>query len=131
MHNDSIQSLRGALIDLCEQSQIELETGYTGSFCTLSDDPRENKGLRCIQNKEMERNNPSLREGGGWGESFTHPQGRSQSLASDLSLKEGNLGEGERNMSEQSESQRSRGNKDSTQGARHETHLHLKSNNPQ
>lgn len=36
------------------------------------------------------------------GESFTHPQGRSQSLASDLTLKEGNLGEGGRNMSEQS-----------------------------
>lgn len=39
----------------------------------------------------------------GGGESFTHPEGRSQSLASDLALKEGNLGEGERNVSEQSE----------------------------
>jgi len=45
-----------------------------------------------------------LSKKGGRGESFTHPQGRSQSLASDLPLKEGNLGEGERNMFEQSES---------------------------
>lgn len=102
MHNGFIQAA-GALIDLSEQSKIEQETGYSSSFCTLSVDPRENKRLRCIQNKEMGKNSPSLREGRGGGGSFTHPQGRSQSLASDLSLKEGNLGEGERNMSEQSE----------------------------
>lgn len=90
---------------------MELETGYGSSFCALSGDPRENKGLRCIQNKEMGRNGPSLREGREVGSlSPTSPplQARSQCLASDLSLKEGNLGEGERNMSEQSEEQRSR-----------------------
>lgn len=53
----------GALIDPSEHSKIELETGYGSSFYTLSGDPRENKGLRCIQNKEMGRNSPSLREG--------------------------------------------------------------------
>ena len=103
LHNESIQ-----VIDLPKQSEIEAETGYSSSFCTLSVDSRENKGLRCVQNKEMGRHNPSLKEGCGRGESFTHPQGRSQSLTSDLSLKEGNLGEGERNMSEQSEKLRSK-----------------------
>lgn len=78
-----------------------METEYRESFCTLSGDPRENKRLRCIQNREKGGQHIS-HEGGGVGESFTHPRGRSESLTSDLSLKEGNLGEGERNMSEQS-----------------------------
>lgn len=37
-------SATGALIDLPEQSKIELETGYGSSFYTLSGDPREKKG---------------------------------------------------------------------------------------
>lgn len=84
-----------------EQSKIEAETEYRESFCTLSGDPREKKRLRCIQNRKNGGQHIS-HEGGGAGESFTHPRGRSESLTSDLSLKEGNLGEGERNMSEQS-----------------------------
>lgn len=92
----------GAVIDPFELSKIQLETGYCSSFCTLSVDPRENKGLRCIQNKEMGRN-AHLSKKGRRGESSTHPQGRSQSLTSDLPLKEGNSGEGEGNMFEQSE----------------------------
>lgn len=61
----------------------------------------------------------------GGGESFTRPEGRSQSLASDLALKEGNLGEGEGNVSEQGEQQSSDGNKESqTQEARRITYLH-------
>lgn len=66
----------------------------------------------------------SLMEGVGGGESFTHPEGRSQSLTSDPALKEGNLGEGEGDVSEQGERQRSSGNKESTQEARRITHLH-------
>lgn len=56
------------------------------------------------------------------GSPSARPRGRSESLTSDLSLKEGNLGEGERNMSEQSKSKESGGNKDST----HEAYLRLK-----
>lgn len=68
---------------------------------------------------------PSLMVRAGGGESFTHPEGRSQSLASDLALKEGNLGEGEGNVSEQGEQQSSDGNKESqTQEARRITYLH-------
>lgn len=74
-----------------------------------------------------ERAHLSWRGGaGGGGETFTHPEGRSQSLTSDLALKEGNLGEGEGegDMSEQGEQPRSSGNKEPTQEARHNTHLH-------
>lgn len=51
------------LIDPSEQSKIESETRYGSSFCTLSGEPREDKRLRCIQNKEMGGNRTSLMEG--------------------------------------------------------------------
>lgn len=43
-HKDSIHLPPELLLISPEQSKIELETGYGGSFCTLSGDPREKKG---------------------------------------------------------------------------------------
>lgn len=111
IHNKSTQ-----LAKKKKRKKKNLKSGWkldTAAFSALSVDPREHKGLRCIQNKEMGRQRIS--KGKGRGRTLAHPQGRSQSLACDLSLKGGNLGEGERNMSEQSEKQRGRRNKGSTE----------------
>lgn len=59
------------LIDPTEQSIIELETRYGSSFCTLSGEPREDKRLRCIQNKEMGGTEHLSWRGGRWG--VLHP----------------------------------------------------------
>ena len=69
------------------------------THCQVSQGRIRDSGVYKIK-KWGEQNISHGGEGGG--ESFTHPQGRSESLTSDLSLKEGNLGEGEKNMSEQS-----------------------------
>lgn len=49
----------------------------TAALSALSVDPREHKGLRCIQNKEMGRHSVSLKEEGGGGPSPTPRVGHS------------------------------------------------------
>lgn len=97
-----------------EQSKIEAETEYQESFRTLSGDPRRIRDSGVYKIKRWGGGQHISHEGEGGRESFTHPRGRSESLTSDLSLKEGNLGEGERNMSKQGKKKESGRNKESS-----------------
>lgn len=89
---------------VCTKNPHKLQERWkpdTAARSALSADPGEKKGLRCIQNTEMQRHSISLKEEGGGGPSPTPRVGHSPWPVT--SLKGGNLGEGERNMSEQRE----------------------------
>lgn len=65
IHNKSTQ-----LAKKKKRKKKNLKSGWkldTAAFSALSVDPREHKGLRCIQNKEMGRHSVSLKEKGGGG----------------------------------------------------------------